>query len=260
MPPATWIATYLGPMRQAVAALSLLLAAGCGGAGSTTSTTQTQQTPGAAAPVEVPVAPTSDASSAATTASARSDTAFKLLKSGFGLQGEYAYPIALVRNDSDKSGGTVTASFNLLDAAGSIIATESQVESFPRPGFLLAIGTQMSVPAGAKPAKVEATINVEWPGIGSQDPFPAIPTTPAVIKKAEYGDNFMVSSTLTNPTKMTLKSPRVAIICYDTAGVPIGGGVSFPDLVPPGGRVRVNADVLTKGKPTKCDLSVSAPI
>ena len=246
-------------MKPALAVLSLLLAAGCGGAGSTTSTTHTQ-TPGATATGEASGAPTSDSTSTTTAAPGRSDTAFTLLKSGFGLQGEYAYSIALVRNDSDKSGGTVTASFNLLDAAGSIIATGTQVESFARPGFLLAIGTQMSVPAGMKPAKVEATINVEWPGIGSQDPFPAIPTTPAVIKRVEYGDNYMISSTLTNPTKTILKNPRVAIICLSATGVPIGGGVSFPDLVPPGGRVLVKEDVLTKGKPSKCDLTVSAPV
>ena len=231
----------------------LLAVVACGAlsacASSTPSTTTTQQDPGAAA----------TSRNESPEASSRKDTAVTLLKSGFGLAGEYAYVIALVRNDSSKSGGTVTASFNLLDASGDILATETQVESFPRPGAVMSLGTQVSVPAGKKPVKVEATVDVEWPGIGSQEPFPVVPATPVQLVKQEFGTSYVAKSTLTNPLDTTLKSPRVSVICYNAAGVPIGGGTDYPDLLPPHGKALTEVDLLTTGKPAKCDLSVSAP-
>jgi hypothetical protein len=94
---------------------SVLVAVAVAGCGSSESTTKQTSTGAAGAPAEADMA---------------SNTRHTVEKSGFGADGEYAWVAALVRNDSDKSGATVVANFNLLDQAGQIITSGSQTESF----------------------------------------------------------------------------------------------------------------------------------
>lgn len=196
----------------------------------------------------------------AETADPDADTKHSLVKSGFGVAGEYAWVAALVRNDSDKSGATVIVNFNLLDAAGAIIVSGSQTEAFSRPGQVLALGTQVDVPAGAKPTKLEATAQVAYPGIGPSGPFPDLPFGPVTVAKDEFG-GFVASAELTNPTAEALNSPRIGVVCLDAAGAIIGGSSIFPDLVPPRGRVKVETlSLITTVQPVTCEMYAGAPL
>src|SRR5215207_5905344 len=102
---------------------NLFVAVAVAGCGSSQSTTKHSSTGAAGSPAEADTA---------------TNTRHTVEKSGFGTDGEYAWVAALVRNDSDKSGATVVANFNLVDEAGQIITSGSQTESFSYPGEQLA--------------------------------------------------------------------------------------------------------------------------
>ncbi len=192
-------------------------------------------------------------------ADADADTKHTLVKSGFGVADGYAWVNAVVRNDSDKIGGTVVVNFNLLDAGGDIIVSGTQTEAFSRAGQSLVLGTQLEVPAGAKPSKVEATAQVKYPGIGPAEAFPELPVGPVKVGKSEFG-GFEASATLTNPTAEPLNSPRIGVICLNAAKEIIGGSSIFPDLVPPNGKVKVETNsLIVSGQPASCEMYAGAP-
>jgi hypothetical protein len=85
----------------------------------------------------------------------------RLLKTGFGQSGEYAWVTSLVENQAeDNVGQFVTVQFNLLDSDGEILASTEQVEALSRADQKLAVGTQVDIPDRGKVAKVEATMEV----------------------------------------------------------------------------------------------------
>lgn len=228
--------------------LSLLALSGCGGSESVSQQTSS------------PVTTTRSTSEPAPSADAKSDTKHTILKSGFGVDGEYAWVATLVRNDSDNVGATVVAHFNLLDKAGEIAASADQTESFSRPGETLTLGTQVEVPRGSKPVKVETTVQVEYPGIGPDSAFPELPFSPVKIVRGEYG-GWDASAVLTNTTPTALNSPRIGVVCLNAAGDIIGGTSEFPDLVPPNGKTRVVTNsLIISGKPAKCEMRAGAPL
>jgi hypothetical protein len=176
-----------------------------------------------------------------------------LLEVGFGQRGIYVRAVAIVQNTSDRVGQTVTVQFNVKDAAGELIKSESQVETFSRVGQKMPVGVQVDLPAGKKAAKVEATLLVEDEGTFSSEPFPEIKTGPVTLIKSPYGVNeFDAKVEVNNPTAEPLKSPRVEIVCYDTAKKIIGGNFTYPELIPPSGKAVVEVSPITTGKPASC--------
>lgn len=192
----------------------------------------------------------------ATTSNAPSELG-TIKASGFGQDGEYVWVTAVVHNNSTYVGQTVTVNFNVLDEQGEILESESQVESFSRPKSDHAIGTQVTLEPGKKAAKVEATLDVEAAGAFSDQPFPEMPTS--VVKVAEEYGAQEASFELTNPMSEAVKSPRIQLVCTDARDSIVGGGMAFPDLVPAGGKIKVDTNVIVSGKPQECSAYVGAP-
>lgn len=182
-----------------------------------------------------------------------------LVSSGFGQKDEYVWVTSLVHNDSDKVGQTVTVQFNAKDAAGTLVKSTSQVETFTRVNQDLAVGTQIDVQKDVKVATVEATLLIEDRGTFSREPFPEMKTTPVTVIVDPYGGS-TANFELANPTDQPVKSPRLGIICYDAANTIIGGGVDFPELVPPSGKVAVESHLLTSTVPTTCRAFAGGPM
>lgn len=176
-----------------------------------------------------------------------------LVKTGFGQSDEYVWVTAVVRNNSTYVGQTVTVNFNVLDAAGKLLKSGSQIESFSQPSADHIVGTQVDLAPGEKAAKVEATLDVEAKGSFSDKPFPKLPVSKVAITKSEYGGQ-EASFELSNPTDRALKDVRLAIACSDAAGKIVGGGSHFPDLVPAAGKIRIDAMVITSGTPVDCAI------
>ncbi|TNH31768.1 hypothetical protein FHG89_00540 [Micromonospora orduensis] len=175
-----------------------------------------------------------------------------LMETGFGQSDIYVALIAIVQNTSDKVGQTVTVQFNIKDANDELLASESQVEYFSGAGQKLLVQTQAELPKGKKAAKVDATLLVEDKGSFSSEPFPEIKTGPVKLVKSEYGEGFEAKVEVTNPKTEPLKSPRVGVVCYSTEKRIVGGGFTFPDLVPPSGKAVAEMDLLITGKPSSC--------
>ena len=139
----------------------------------------------------------------------------RLLKTGFGQSGEYAWVTSLVENQSKGNiGQFVTVQFNLLDSEGEILASTDQVESFSRADQKLAVGTQVDIPDRGKVAKVEATMEVSDYTDVDVEPFPEITTGNVRVVESKYG-GLVGRVQVSNPTDKSLKSPRVGVICLD---------------------------------------------
>lgn len=229
-------------LRIVTAACCLLVLAACGNE-----------------PDTVEQASSTDSSAAADTEAGTANTG-SLLETGFGQRDEYASVIAMVKNNSTEVGQTVTVQFNLKDAGGTILASESQVETFSAPNQVRPVLTQITVPAGKKAATVEATLLVENQNTFSAEAFPEIPAGKVTVTKAEYGTGWSARTEITNPKTEPLQSPRVDVVCRDKAKKIIGGAFTFPDLVPPSGKIVVDLDLLTAKKPATCDAYAMPPV
>lgn len=231
----------------ALAASWLLVLTACGG-GSDVTDSATNTAPEASA----------SAQAAATEEPSEAEPAGVIVKSGFGQEADYAWVTSVVRNDADAAGQTVTVQYNLKDASGAIIASTDQVESFSRPGELLAVGTQVEVPQGAVPAMLEANLLIEENGIG-QD-YPEIPVDNVTVGQDEFGEP-QVSFEITNPTSEPLQNPRIGVVCLNAAGDVIGGTSEFPTLVPANGTIRVDTlSLITSGQPAVCEVYAGGPL
>ncbi|MFI5734966.1 hypothetical protein ACIA49_32940 [Kribbella sp. NPDC051587] len=183
----------------------------------------------------------------------------QIVESGFGQSGQYVWVTALVKNMSDHGGQTVTVNFNLLDKAGKILKSESQVESFDLANQLRAVGTQVDVGLKGKVASVQSTLLVK-----DEDAFKESKTDLGIFKSdsiaADQYDNTVWHAKLTikNPTAEPLQSPRIGVICKGADGKVNGGGSEYPELVPPSGRVVVDPHLITNGRPSTCTAYVAA--
>ncbi|KQY58897.1 hypothetical protein ASD11_04520 [Aeromicrobium sp. Root495] len=178
-----------------------------------------------------------------------------LIASGFGQNKDRDYVglAAVVKNNSDHAGQTVTVSFNLKNAAGEVINTESQVDSFGWPGQELAVVTEAE--AKEKVVSVEATLLVEDESTFSEVDGDTSGYAPVDAKVAsdEYGGT-VANIKLTNPTGEVLKSPAVKAICYDADENISGSGYTFPELIAPNGVFADDLDLLVSPGTKSCKI------
>lgn len=152
-----------------------------------------------------------------------------ILESGFG-QGddEYVGLVAIVKNKSDHAGQTVTVSFNIKDASGEVLKTESQVDNFSWPGQERAIITQTDLKPGEKAASVEMTLLIEDDALFADQVSDDLGSADAVLAKSQYG-GYVAKVQMTNPTDKLLKSPEVLVVCRDASDKLAGSGFTFPE-------------------------------
>jgi len=176
-----------------------------------------------------------------------------LVDSGFGADNGYAWTIARVRNDDDHGGQTVTVNFNLRNIAGQMLASGSQVSHFSWPGQVLPVATQIEVPKGTKPSTIEATVLIKDDGTFDDQVSDDWGTALGTIYKVEYVDWYGARFEVKNPTDEPLESPSFQVVCTDGSGKIIGGGGTYPELIPASGSVLVDIDSLyTHLKPIEC--------
>jgi hypothetical protein len=182
----------------------------------------------------------------------------EIVDSGFG-KGDYGtQAMVIVTTDSEAAiGEFVTASVNFLDSEGQILATAEQIEAFKWVGQELAMPvTPDGLDGKAKVASIEPSASLSDYGMAeeSKAPLPVLDSTE--VKKGEFG-GFITSFALTNDTDADLKSPRVGVVCYDAAKKIIGGTSTYPDLVPAGKTIRIDAEPTVSGKPASCKAFVN---
>lgn len=219
---------------------AVLALSACGGAAGTKSATETATAAGASPSESAP---------------AELGT---IKESGFGQNGEYVWATAVVHNNSKYVGQTVTVQFNVMDSEGEILGSESAVEPFYRPDADHALGAQVDLEPGQKAATVEATLDVEATGAFSDKSFPEVSTGKVAVSE-KYGAH-EASFEVTNPLSVAMKSPRIAVVCRKGSDDIIGGGTTYPELVPASGKAMVDAHILVTGDPAGCDIFTGPPI
>lgn len=173
----------------------------------------------------------------------------QLIDIGFGQERDFATAVGIVENTSDHGGQTVTLSVNFLDDAGQVIATASQLESFAYAGQTIALAVQGDVGRG-KVAEIEPTLLIE-----DESTFDESEVTLDPIESRSIRDNFGLEAEfeIQNPTAEPLQDLRVGIACFNKAGDIIGGGSTYPDLVPPNGTAVFTSSFLTVSEePASC--------
>jgi hypothetical protein len=184
-----------------------------------------------------------------------------LIESGFGQSGQYVWVTAIVENTSDHGGQTVTVNFNALDDSGEVVGSVSQVNSFSIAGQVLAVGTQMDVGRRVKVASIEPTLLVEDDGTFEETDVDYGTVDASSIELEEYTDDQWVAKfKVENPDDEPLQSPSIGIACRGQNGKINGGGVDFPDLVPPSGEVVIEPYLITSGKPASCTAFIGPPV
>lgn len=175
-----------------------------------------------------------------------------ILESGFGQSGQYAWVIALVQNESDHAGQTVTVNFNVKDASGHLIASGAQVAAFNWVGQKLPVATQVDLGRHAKAASLEATVLVEDEGTFDDEVVDNDWGTFSGTLYQQYG-SWGAKFEVKNPTSEPLTGSAVEVICHDASGKIIGGSSSYPELIPPSGETLVDvSDLYTDAKPNDC--------
>jgi len=183
----------------------------------------------------------------------------QLLEYGFGQEGQYVQAVAVVKNASDHGGQTVTVSVNFLDAAGTTITTESQVDSFNYAGQTTAVVVFADLgDVKQKVASIEPTLLVEDEGT-FEETEEDFGTADGKVKKDQFG-SWTAKFTIANPTAEPLKSPHIGVACKNASGDIIGGGFDFPDLVPPNGDIVIEPDLTVSGKPAECTAYIAGPV
>lgn len=175
---------------------------------------------------------------------------------GFGgpPDSDYMWVTSVVKGM--QPGQFAVASFNLLSADGTILATESQTEEAVNAGARMIVGTQVNKPKGGTVAKVDASLQVKDHKTGKpkladvvleigpvsigEDPTFGRPTAEAVVR---------------NPAQEQIPGARMGVACYDGHGTIIGGGAEYPNQIPAGGQIKVAASVLTSQPPARCEMT-----
>lgn len=229
------------------AAAAVTVLAGCSGGG------EAKSSP----PPAASTGPTATAAAAEGTPEATGDPdgAARIVDEGFGQEGEYAWATSVVEVTGPAAVGRfLTVQFNLLDAAGEIVASEEQVESSAWLGQRIAIGTQITV--GAKKAvDVEATLVVGLEtNTSSSGPYPVKASQVKVVADDVTG-GWKVHFLLENPPGAPMaEEPRVGIVCRDAKKRIVGGGSEYPPSLKPGGKTLADGSIIASGKPASCEV------
>lgn len=195
-----------------------------------------------------------EGSTSGTTSDGAGPATVELVDSGFGQNNVYVQGIAVVTSTDERAVGEfVTVSMNFLDAAGEIIGTSDQVESYAWPGqeLVLPVWFDVSAKPGVEVANVDASVSISDHGMTNDEVEPLAAVTSTEIRPGVYGGYTAVFD-LQNPTTTDLTSPRVGIVCYDQEDKIIGGKGEFPNLIAAGKSILLESDVTTSGMPARC--------
>ncbi|QDB79619.1 hypothetical protein FE251_09720 [Georgenia wutianyii] len=237
-------------MRRIPLALSLVALLSLSACGTEDTTQQPAETVTAtAAPTkeEKPSpspAPVKESPAATEDASEELADGIVIREAGVGQEGEYARAVALVETRG-YVGEFLTVHFNVFDADDELIASGEQVEVIASEAGTFAVGTMVDVGA-ARAARVEATHAISDYGMGGK----ALPTIePAPVTLGDYG---LATIRLTNPTSEPWENLRIGIVCRNAEGAIVGGGDSYPSLVPANAESMADGYVIAGDGVTEC--------
>lgn len=178
--------------------------------------------------------------------SAEADGGIEVLESGIATDGDYAYVSAMVKHEG-LTGEFATVLFNVYDDQDNLIVTQEQVEELGTEGTTFPMGTQVEIPSGSTPARVDATVSVSEYGSSSEARVVVAP-----IESSADNPQFLIKNT----TDEDWEDPRIQILCRDDAGDIAGGGSAFPTTIPAGGEFMLSDVHLITSDAATCEAYV----
>lgn len=171
----------------------------------------------------------------------------EVTESGMAVRDGYAWVAAMVEYKG-LTGEFATVLFNVYDAEDNLIASTEQVEELSTEGTTVPIGTQVEVPSGSTASRVEATVSVS--DYGSRgEAMPVVDPIEAPAGNPQF--------TIENTTGEDWADPRIQIVCLNDAGEIVGGGSTYPSMIPAGGEFLVSdAYLITSDDATTCEAHV----
>lgn len=135
-------------------------------------------------------------------------------------------------------------------ADGSVLSTDEGYIHLLLPSETLGVGSRMLLGKGQTVDHVDVQI---LPGdYTTSDPVPSFTTDNVTYKPGQFGDS--VTGEITSPYTKDISSLLVYALAYDADGKIIGGGFTFLDFVPAGGKAAVDVTVAVAGKPETVEL------
>lgn len=183
-----------------------------------------------------------------------SKSGVEIIDSGFGQSSNSAMAIVIAKTSGGSLAGEfVTATVNFLDESGAVVATEDQVETLSWEDQELVLPVSHYKEDSSRPeiTSIEAFLSVTDYGSGQPDET-ALPVLETTDISNPYAGSYNASFALKNDSSDDFKNLRVGIVCYNEQTGIIGGGFKFPNLVPAGGSIRMDASVTVSEMPASC--------
>lgn len=178
---------------------------------------------------------------------------------GFGRPDGSDYLWATSVVSGVRPGQFVVVSFNLLGPDGQLVATDSQTEQGINPNAKMIIGTQVTIPRGQDVARVEASVGIN----DYNSPAPKYEDVILEVSQLSIGEDYWgkpaAEAVIKNPSSQNIAHARVGIACFDDQGNIIGGGSTYPDLIPAGGQIKIADSVMVSQVPARCEMTAQPP-
>lgn len=259
-------------LLRALLLAALLTLAACGGAtrqvveeamdmAAATLTAEAEQPQATAAPAEAEATATTDESAAISTeapadtptavapteaaAPAEAVAAVVISDQGFG-QDDTTVGYAFVVSNPNAATGFENIEYQvaILDAAGTVVATDSGYINVLFAGETQGVGGALFVDSGATVSTL--TVQVSGGDAVASDPVAGFTVEGGQYIPGDFGNQ--ATGIVVSPFGRAFDDLRVSAVAYDAAGTIVGGGFTFVNFVPANGRTGVTVQVTAAGE------------
>lgn len=170
---------------------------------------------------------------------------------GFGQDGRSVGWAFIVENPNSGL-AVVNSQYQVAayDASGTVLKTDSGYIPIVLPGERLAIASDLILNEGQVAGRVDVQVRT-----GEFEPLEV--TSLFTTENVAYlPDDYFPKATgvVVSSATRDLENIRVSAVAYDEAGNIIGGGFTYLDFVPAGGRAAVEVSITTSAPPARVEL------
>lgn len=201
----------------------------------------------------------SDGADGVTPQSDEGNSSVEIVDSGFGQKPGSAMAVVIAESiNGNLAGHYVTATVNFLDESGAILSTEEQIEilSWEDQELVLPVTYYKPDSSSSEVASIEAFLSVSDYGTGKPEQT-ALPVLDSTEIRDGYFNDYIATFGLKNDSSEEIKDLRVGAVCYNEESDIIGGGYTFPSLLPADGTIRMEATVTASEVPASCKAYVN---
>jgi hypothetical protein len=170
---------------------------------------------------------------------------------GFGQDGR-SVGWAFIIENPNAGLAVVSSKYHVAayDASGTVLETDSGYVTIVLPGERLGIASELFLNEGQVVERVDVQVKT-----GKFEPLEV--TSLFTTENVTYlPDRYFpkVTGVVISSATRDLEDLRVSAIAYDAAGNIVGGGFTYLDFVPAGGRAAVEVSITTSAPPARVEL------